>query len=641
LEYSANITNSIRSLIVNIAILVLIVLLGYNLSDSVLQNTFKVIVSSVPKPLEDLGYTKESIKGRVSTEMLQIQSAIDKQYFGISESTGYYKPIDLTIPDSSLTFETVTSYLRPFFGYQDMVVKFTLTQQDHLYSVHPRFLLTPPFPTDEVVTSDTLNELIAKTAKSIFRQINPLALVFYELEIVKISNCDVEKNCDYEAAIDEINRYFDKFPDTALAWYLKANAYRHIDFDISLYAYESYIELNPNNSDGYYRLGELFEANGKLREAERSFRKSIEVDGMNSVAHKVLGYFLTRKNQIQEAISVLQKAVELAPKDAQAHTYLGDALFMNAQKNEGINSFRKALDLDKGDVEIHQHLIKMLVSNSQVNDALTESQKALRNRSYTSQDYKDLVLIFIDNNHYTEGISFLRKIIKLNKGDAQLHLTLVYALLKNSQVDDAEMETEIAGKSKSYSALNFVDLGLLWSDMANFDKAEFYIRRAIALSPNDVHARTVLGSVLMKTDQFEMAIKSFQSALELSPKIADSHFNMGLALIRSNQYDEGIAALRNAIALAPENARYYAALGQKYVKGGQLHEGIFAFRQAIELDPHDIGFYIHLSQTLYQTGQHDESIDVYRTVVEMEPENEEFKQMLDSLLAEIEQYSGS
>jgi len=617
---------------VNVSILVLIVLLGYSFSVSVLQNKFTLIVSSVPKTLEDLGYTKESIKGKISTEIHQIQSTIDKQYFGITEPTGYYESIDLTIPDSSLTFETITSYLRPFFGYQDRVVKFTLTEQENLYSVHPRFHIPPPYPTNEVVTSDTPNKIIEKTAKSIYRQINPLALAFYELKRADDSNCKVKPSCDYGVAIDEINRYLDKFPNTGFALYLKAEAYRHVDFDISLYAYESYIALNPNNPDGYYRLGGLFEANGMSTEAEMNYRKSVKVGERDPKPHKKLGHFLIRKDQTQEAISVLQKAVKLAPNDAQSHAYLGTAFFSNAQKQEGINSFREALELDKGDVEVHKYLIKMLILNSQVEDALKESYKALRNRSYKSQDYKELVLMFINNNHYTEGMAFLRKIIKLNKSDANLHLSLVYALLRNDQVDEAELEAEIARKSKLFSASNFVTLGLLWHEKARFDTAKFYISQAIALSPNDANAHSALGSVFMRMGQFEMAKESFQSAIELSPEIADLHVDMGLALIRNKQYDEGIAALQNAITLAPEDARHYVTLGHTYLDGEQPHEAIVAFRQAVKLNPHDIRFYITLSKTLYRVGQVYESIGFLRVAVEMEPDNKYFKQQLDRLI---------
>lgn len=98
------------------------------------------------------------------------------------------------------------------------------------------------------------------------------------------------------------------------------------------------------------------------------------------------------------------------------------------------------------------------------------------------------------------------------------------------------------------------------------------------------------------------ALESYQKAIELKPDDAAFHNNFALALARAKKYDESRAELDKAAMLDPTNAgKYYFNLGAILVNTGQNEPAGQAFKKAIELDPNYAD--AHYQWGIYLTGK--------------------------------------
>ncbi len=93
-------------------------------------------------------------------------------------------------------------------------------------------------------------------------------------------------------------------------------------------------------------LAEAQERQGRLDDAERSFRSAVSVDPAYWRAHGGLGNFLLAAGRIPEAIVEYRKAADLAPRNASAINNLGAALLMDGQFDEAIRTFERSLAIE-------------------------------------------------------------------------------------------------------------------------------------------------------------------------------------------------------------------------------------------------------------------------------------------------------
>ena len=84
-------------------------------------------------------------------------------------------------------------------------------------------------------------------------------------------------------------------------------------------------------------------------------------------------------------------------------------------------------------------------------------------------------------------------------------------------------------------------LGVLFCQLANYDLAIKYIRKALQFRPSDIaSAHYNLGCALEEKGQFDEAITQYQKAIELNPFFAAAYSNLGCALQEKGQLDEAI-----------------------------------------------------------------------------------------------------
>jgi len=113
-----------------------------------------------------------------------------------------------------------------------------------------------------------------------------------------------------------------------------------------------------------------------------------------------------------------------------------------------------------------------------------------------------------------------------------------------------EMEKETALHPDNVAA--WVQLGNLYFDANQVDKAIDAYQRSLVLDPKNANVLTDLGVMYRRKGQFEEAIKSFDRAIQVNPRQEAAYFNKGVVFLHDlKDQNEAIKAWEELVRVNP------------------------------------------------------------------------------------------
>jgi tetratricopeptide (TPR) repeat protein len=85
---------------------------------------------------------------------------------------------------------------------------------------------------------------------------------------------------------------------------------------------------------------------GNFARAIKKLKEAIEIDPENNEAHYNLGEIYLQQENFEEGIAATRRAIELNDKDVMAHVNLATGLINQGKKEEAIREFDRAIELD-------------------------------------------------------------------------------------------------------------------------------------------------------------------------------------------------------------------------------------------------------------------------------------------------------
>ena len=134
-------------------------------------------------------------------------------------------------------------------------------------------------------------------------------------------------------------------------------------------------------------------------------------------------------------------------------------------------------------------------------------------------------------------------------------------------------------------AYAYINRGLAYRSLGQYQQAFQDYNKAIRLKPNDADAYIGRGNTYDKLGQYQRAFQDYNKAIRLKPDSADAYYNRGLAYYKLSQYQQAIQDLNEAIRLKPDDTDTYNNRGLAYDKLGQYQLAFQDYSEAIRLKP--------------------------------------------------------
>ena len=206
----------------------------------------------------------------------------------------------------------------------------------------------------------------------------------------------------------------------------------------------------------------------------------------------------------------------------------------------------------------------------------------LGNNAYRAKQYQKAIDYYrnelIGNNAHSLQAKD-KQITMLQIGRCYMHLGKIDSALisYNKCITIDSLYSEVIG-----------DLARLHTDNGDFTKALMLAKKAVTLDENNIDYLYSLGTVYLKTNQYERAVTYLQAVSEQRPLYEGLHYNLGQAFIRSGDNIKGIKYLAKADSIQtlyskldnlkmdvkrnPNNPRTWLALAEALEYAGMKKE---------------------------------------------------------------------
>jgi Flp pilus assembly protein TadD len=202
--------------------------------------------------------------------------------------------------------------------------------------------------------------------------------------------------------------------------------------------YRRAIELDPQNSEPYIRLGQLYQNSGQLAEAEVLLKKAIELDPQNSEPYIRLGQLYFKGGQLAEAEVLLKKAIELDPQNSKPYIRLGQLYQNSGQLAEAEVLLKKAIELDPQNSDTYIKFGQFLQNIGQPSAAEVFYKKAIELDPEREGDITELADFYWQQGKLLQAEESLRRVITKNPQDDLAYRILERLYRKTNRVGLAE-----------------------------------------------------------------------------------------------------------------------------------------------------------------------------------------------------------
>jgi tetratricopeptide (TPR) repeat protein len=176
---------------------------------------------------------------------------------------------------------------------------------------------------------------------------------------------------------------------------------------------------------------------------------------------------------------------------------------------------------------------------------------------------------------------------------------------------------------------------------ADWKSAEFALKSALGLQPDNIGLKLRLGEVYIATFEISAARDIFKALTELYPTSDRAWASLGLLEARLQNNERALDALGHALAENPMLPAVQLANGELLLIEGDYEAALRSFEAAQKLMPDDPQLEARHGQALLAIGRHGEALTHLRTAVEGDFDTADVQRSLALALALNEMYAES
>lgn len=371
-------------------------------------------------------------------------------------------------------------------------------------------------------------------------------------------------------------------------------------------------------------LGEKYLRERDYESAIEAFSRCIELDPEKTDAYLMLSEIYMDQDRLQDALDILQKGYDSTNDQSLMEKYgeicleLAYQYYDDEEFDSAIEAFENAISADPSNVDAYTGLYELylyLDEYESADEVLERGCTATNDESLIEMRYESLLNMgtqYMDDENYEDAIPCLEKLIEAGRGDDNTVLSLATAYAEMEEYDKAiELLNGIADAEnenvKQVRASVLSKAGEYYYDEGNNEAALTNLTQAIELAPDQIDAYITIISLYMESGQMSEAGTYVEAGVArfMNAEAASGERFEDFLYVVSDYYaeKEDLTACLNfwqqASALQPDNENFkdqldgyrsYAA-DEAYTKAEELLEagdsnGAMAyFKRAFALAP--------------------------------------------------------
>lgn len=437
------------------------------------------------------------------------------------------------------------------------------------------------------------------------------------------------------------------------------SALRARDFDGALRLLQPALKQNPRDAQLWTLQGIAFSGGEHEKEALASFHNALKISPEYLPALEGAAQ-LQYKAGSAAAIPLLQHVLQLRPSDPTSHAMLavllvkrgdcaaavqhfeqsgplldsqpsalqqyGTCLIRLKQLDRAISIFSRLVTTDSGSGEARQHLATVQLLAERPKDALETLAPLLQVSDPSASTLQLAASAHEASGNTPQAVQVLRQAIVSDPRNVDLYIDFA-----NLSMDHQSFQAGIAMINSGLvlepnAAPLYLARGVLYVQMADYDRAEADFDKADALDPKRAIGSAAMGLAAVQKNDPDQALATIQSKLQKKPNDAYLLYLQADILNQkgpeagSPEFQMALRAAQKAVSLQPGLGLGHDLLAKLYLQIGKNREAIEESRKALNIDPKDQTAVYHLIQALRKTGDKTELPELLKRLAQLRQE---------------------
>jgi tetratricopeptide (TPR) repeat protein len=294
-------------------------------------------------------------------------------------------------------------------------------------------------------------------------------------------------------------------------------------YDRSAGVFLRYVELEPDDVEGYVGLTQALNEAGRHAQAMNAANKAMALDSSRTDVRLAYARSAIRSRERDvraRGAGVYASLPDTLKWEPQDLVLLASYEIDNGQLDEARGNLDKAVAADSSYAEAYFQRGLLAFKNSQPDSAVIHFEEAIRRDPKVPLYHLNLGVAYFQTKQVNKAIPPLRTAIKLDKRPVVGHVLLGQALL---------------GVDSTAAAV-----------------AEY--KKALAFEPKNAKALRGLGFCHLRNSSFDEAADTYKSATEADPNNADGWAGLGQAYLGLGDLSSAEDAFSKAQSIDPNNA---------------------------------------------------------------------------------------
>jgi tetratricopeptide (TPR) repeat protein len=330
---------------------------------------------------------------------------------------------------------------------------------------------------------------------------------------------------------------------------------------------------------------QALEQQGKLAEAEQSWRQITLANPQDAAAFASLGLVLSKQGKYEQAVPAYRKALALNPKLPGIQLNWGLAEFKQEHFEAAIAPLGATLAADPQNLQVLTLLGLSCYGAKRFAEAAKYLELPAKSDPTNTELHRVLAQSCLSAKQYSCTLAEFRQILQQDPDSAAAHMLSGEALDGLGRTVEAIPEFEAAAKAAPREPNVNFGLGYLYWKLHRYDEAKGAFESELSIDPAHAQALAYLGDIELKRNAPEKALPLLNKATHLRSDIRIAYLDIGAILSEQKKYPEALAALLRAEKLDPAQpdahyrlARLYRAMGnvpaaeREFARVSELHE---------------------------------------------------------------------
>jgi tetratricopeptide (TPR) repeat protein len=338
------------------------------------------------------------------------------------------------------------------------------------------------------------------------------------------------------------------------------------------------LRLRPGDQTSHAMLAVLEYQEGDCPSAVIHFEKSGALFASRPSALHAYAICLAKLKQFNRAAKVFERLVTLEPDDQRERHLLAAIQLMAHKPTDAVATLEPLLQAsnpDAGTLELASTAYENLKDTSR---AVSMLRQAILLDPQNVNLYLDFANISFAHESFQVGIDVINDGMALQPKAAPLYFARGVLYVQLAQYDKAEADFERAYELDPKQSLTAAAQGLAAAQENDFDRALGNVQASLARQPNDALLLYLQADILAEkhpdpsAPEFQLAMHSAKRAVSLRPTLGAAHGVLAKLYLQSGRYQEAAEECRKALASDPKDQAAVYHLIQALQKTGSKSE---------------------------------------------------------------------